>query len=823
MDSPRTGSDELIYIETPNLLVTIKGKAVHPSFPQVEINGKEARLSIVCDEKFSCALHGDSDRLPAKEIIGGYQESYAIQPLFFEQQRYEIIIESLNGHQAEFWHENYNVRNKVSKVGRNSSLLSGVINFGNEIGLSDLWVRLDGKDYLKVTIEVFPSKISYKEDYQAIVADVTEEVYGLVFDVLKKTYQSFGQSSDRRSSLAEFWAIINRIYEKFARAADMVLRNPYHVLHTEREVLPGHKVQRTDARSIRWLSKHPEHVKQTPGGLQIDKVLAVKKYVTYDTNENRLTRYMLQRTVKRLELFKSHYSRLTRKDSEIIDKLDEMAGGIRSRLNRGFLKEIDSTSKEPSMSLVFGMAPGYRELFRCYLMLERGLSVTGEIFNLSMKDLALLYEYWCFIKLNSILKAKYELISQDLIKVDRSGLFVSLVKGQNSQICYRNPRTKEQFILSYNPKETSSPTVAQKPDNVLQLTKNGAHTNYEYVFDAKYRVNPALPGTYYHDVISKTPGPEIDDINTMHRYRDAIVYQNGAGPYERTMFGAYILFPYHDEKEYKNHHFYQSISQVNIGGLPFLPSATGLVTEMLDELISDSPDSAFERATLPVGIEEKLAKVNWDERDVLIGTLRSRLQFHKCYDGRYYFTSVDNISKNNLPIRYVAIYQSKNIFGQDGQIKFYGEVTNYKIVKRREITEVPAERSKLDKDYYLFEIKEWKELPKRIELKEFGIQRPAFTNMFLLQHSSLLSELFLQAEAEYRFYTELKRRVNSEIINEGNPDNGFIMGDYTVMFDRGNIQLIKGGYVRKQYAIRDFVSHPNAVFRILYKETQNAK
>ena len=70
------------------------------------------------------------------------------------------------------------------------------------------------------------------------------------------------------------------------------------------------------------------------------------------------------------------------------------------------------------------------------------------------------------------------------------------------------------------------------------------------------------------------PGPKEDDINTM-RYRDAIVYQNGVSPYERTMFSAYVLFPYHNEEEFRHHRFYKSIDQVNIGGLPFLPSATG--------------------------------------------------------------------------------------------------------------------------------------------------------------------------------------------------------------------------------------------------------
>ena len=47
-----------------------------------------------------------------------------------------------------------------------------------------------------------------------------------------------------------------------------------------------------------------------------------------------------------------------------------------------------------------------------------------------------------------------------------------------------------------------------------------------------------------YESIATTPGPEVDDINTMNRYRDAIVYQNSDHPnYERTMFGAYVLFP----------------------------------------------------------------------------------------------------------------------------------------------------------------------------------------------------------------------------------------------------------------------------------------
>ena len=59
----------------------------------------------------------------------------------------------------------------------------------------------------------------------------------------------------------------------------------------------------------------------------------------------------------------------------------------------------------------------------------------------------------------------------------------------------------------------------------------------------------------------------------MHRYRDAIVYgmshaedkKDVPGPYDRMMFGVYVLFPYSDEEKYKEHDFYRNIGTVNIG------------------------------------------------------------------------------------------------------------------------------------------------------------------------------------------------------------------------------------------------------------------
>lgn len=819
MDLQLTGSNELLYVQTEKVSVTIKGKASHPNFQGIEYTKGDSSIKVHCTDEFQVTLKdGDVPQFSSRnsEISTGI---YSIYPMFYEQQQYEIVIEAEDGHTVAFWHDNLNVRNKVTRASRNHEILSGVINFGNEIGFSDLIIQVDGANYLRLVIEVFPSKIDYQNDYKQIVEDVTKEVYNVVFDFLKKTYLGYQQNDKVNSSPVEFFAVINKIYKDFIKAADIIMSQPHHVLETTRQVLPSHKVKKTDSRTIRWIEKHPDQTKRVNGDIRIERALAVRKQVSYDTKENQLTKYILLSTTRKLDAFKKNYTKLQRKeDQTVIAKIDGMVKEISRRCNTTFLAEVDAKESSSGMSLVFSMAPGYRDLYKYYLMLLRGLSITGDVFNISIKDLALLYEYWCFIKLNSMMKDRYELISQDIVKVQGNGLFVSLVKGASSKVKYRNKENGELITLSYNPKSGQVPTVAQKPDNVLALEKKtvnqaGKKVKYEYVFDAKYRVNPALTGSDYYNTISHTPGPETDDINTMHRYRDAIVYQNGADPYERTMFGAYVLFPYANKEEYRNHKFFESIDKVNIGGLPFLPSETSMVQDMLDALIADSPDSAFERTTLPRGIEDKLAKINWSERDVIVGALRNKRQLEVCLKHKFYHVPVARVKETDLPIHYVAIYQSINIFGREAGIRYYGEVTKTSIVKRRDIKGIPKNSDEL---YYRLEIKEWKEMNIPLTAKEVR-DFPFFTNMFLLQHCPDVPDLHIKSEEEYRLYTEVRRLANDASINENDAEAGFRYMDKTIIMENCNIIVTMGNAKIGQVSIDTFMRKPRESMRMISK------
>ena len=162
MDLLHTGSDELVYIQTDKVSIAIKGQAAHPNVQGVEYQNKDSILKVFCDAPYELNLKGEVQPVPDAVSGSAFLGEYPTIPIFYEQQRYEIVIESMGDARVEFWHDNFNIRNKVTAVGRSQKILSGVINFGNEIGQSDLVIRVNGADYLRLVIEVFPSKISYK-------------------------------------------------------------------------------------------------------------------------------------------------------------------------------------------------------------------------------------------------------------------------------------------------------------------------------------------------------------------------------------------------------------------------------------------------------------------------------------------------------------------------------------------------------------------------------------------------------------------------------------------------------------------------------------
>lgn len=393
--------------------------------------------------------------------------------------------------------------------------------------------------------------------------------------------------------------------------------------------------------------------------------------------------------------------------------------------------------------------------------------------------------------MNHLLRDKYKLVKHNLIDINYSGIYVTLNKSSSSYVEYENEKTGETFKLSYNTSEGEGITTGQKPDNVLSLKKEGSDTEYKFIFDAKYRINPAIPGTTYNNK-HKLPGPEEDTINTMHRYRDAILYDN-ENIYEHRIVGAYVLFPYQNEEEFKDHTFYKSIDKVNVGAFPFLPGSTGLVAEFLENLIEESYLGNYERNVLPVGRDDYRRDTDF-EQNVLLGSIRNKGQLQFILDQKIYYIPCKRVRLDEYHLEHIAVYLNKRDFPDNYGVRYYGNIDRIEVRKRKEI-DIPLTRSNGEESYYVFHIKSWRELEKNILPEGYGVRGShIYTNFMLLQKARTIPELSIKTMEQWRVWLELKR-VQGEIkvlmdrntLNQSTLLQGFQINDIGVRVDSDEI------------------------------------
>ncbi|WP_418040368.1 DUF2357 domain-containing protein [Paenibacillus xylanilyticus] len=780
MDLPHTGSlnhaVELLRIDTELFTLYLQGRPYHPTVEELQLHRSS-------DQKLVNAQLGlsYSDKVGEAQIkvfspitgeVENWQQGESVFPTFYETQPYELVIQKKTVNRLTFFHENALFRQAIKPLG--DSILAGVLNFGNEVGLTEWEIRSEGQTLMRVEMEIFPSKMDYKQDYQNILNEVNEQVYNLSFDFLRKTYQMTGLRETQQQSLTEFYTILQHIFSQLLFAVERIQNNPNHAFLQDRRLVDANRVKKAGRENIRELARHPERLREdmNHGFLsagdrkyRATHLIETRKRISYNTNENRFVRWMLERIQGKLKELKTRWKDKSRtQDLLLIKRIDTMTTQLQRLLKTDFLYGA-GPMRQMSITLVLQMAPGYREVYRCYLMLLKGLSIQSDLFRLSMKDVAQLYEYWCFLKLNQLLGRKYRLVKQDIIKVNRNGIFVTLDRSRSAQMVYENQVNGEQFILYYNaiPSTEQTPTLSQRPDNILTLKKKDAGTirEYKYVFDAKYRLNPAYNGSPYHRVYGQ-PGPEEDDINTMHRYRDAIVYQEkGTGEYERSMFGAYVLFPYPDEERFKSHRFYKSIELLNIGALPFLPNSTDLVDQFLNEIIQDSPEKAYERSTTPRGTKEYYAN-KLTGKNVLVGSVRGPEQVETALEHSFYHVPLKNLSDAQIltQIEYVAMCQSRKKFNDTAKtgIHWVGRIAEWKVLPRKEITEIPFRQGTEDELYVRFTVEKWMVRDVPIALGGQGIYTILITSKYILDRAFEIAELRLETEEDLREWREKRRK-----------------------------------------------------------------
>lgn len=802
---------ELVHIETDECSLIIKGKPYHERFEGL----KQYRVMDRHDVMYFFA-HGTSvQEVQVFDVnVGELVTSDYLRPIFFENGIYQLIVVPKDEREFTFYHEHPALRRAVSptKIGK-QKILMGNLYFQNEVGYTTFEIHAEKKCILSVTMEIFPVKLDYKKDYEKLLEEVNDEIYNLAYHFIRKTYLGARVNLSGKPSRSEFYRLIIQHFQQFIRSIKRIEKQPHHQLQTLHEKVRGDQLRRVDSKGRSYLRKRPDLFVEVQNGLLLNQKqmlptqgLRMKKEQTYDTLENRYVKWMMERLIHKLGDLKSSVKKANTKwnkdsDQELLNIIETMMIQLKTAIKQSFWLQIGKLDRSV-MSLVLQMAPGYRDVFRIYLTVTKGLALRGSFYKMSVKDVATLYEYWTFLKLGQILGSKYETLYQDIIKVNRLGLFVNLESNKKSERIFQHPVTKERIILTYQKFEGNLPTIPQKPDTMLSISKKGKDYNYHYIFDAKYRIDYAQEGSYYQSRY-ETPGPMEDDINTMHRYRDSIVAANH-GPYERTAFGAYVLFPWFDELSYQEHNLYKSINKVNIGGLPFLPNATTLVEQFIERLIEAGPEDLQKEGILPKGtLEEWKSSV---EELVLVGLVTTDDEYRSCILTGKYSMSTDRLRKGWQEAKYVALYLKNGVAEING-IPVYGEVKEIHWVQNA----------------VQFEVKHWITLRETIKPVGYGIANYMMTTLNTLKEAKELPELYMKSKDEMMLWRMLLRvsdrikvDLDALILDDVTSVKEYKIKEMTIFLDATRKQIQFQGSSRKEtISLSQFINQPNSVFKLL--------
>ena len=488
------------------------------------------------------------------------------------------------------------LQNENEKFTFRRQILAGFLNYSNEVGRSEIQfiyqVGAETREFV-FSFEVLSTKLNYHEHWRTIIEDIEQEYRMLSLDYMRRTFHGFSPDTNGETPEIIWWSVFANEQQKFIKACKNIIDRPRHRLHGKDAYKRADKLTFIPSYIENELAEHRNDCAH---------LYRVEEHVwTNDTQENRFLKFALGQIADKYEVLKKHIEAVKNASDVMKDDMQATLTALKHLQRNSFFRTVGNYKGMNQESLVLQKATGYSQVYRTWNLLQRSYSLNDGIYRLQTKDIATLYEIWCFIEVSHIVKEKLHLSNEDIDhrnRMEMNGLFTwDLGKGEHSRILFKKDDV-ELAELIYNPKSSERennsvgitdlvvPTVPQKPDIVLQLTKNDLQEGMKmtYLFDAKYRIDGKDKNGV--DV------PPEDAINQMHRYRDAIYYKDcQSNALKKEVIGGYILFPGDGEPtDVAVSKFRKTIDEVNIGAFPLRPKDTHnrlLLEQFIEELIQN--------------------------------------------------------------------------------------------------------------------------------------------------------------------------------------------------------------------------------------------
>lgn len=484
------------------------------------------------------------------------------------------------------------------------------------IQVVDRTTRLTGT----ADVDVLAVKLDHETEYRQMLADISSFAAEAVLQGFAPSMLDLAPSELRAELLYLRFAMVAAYLQDpaFEAAIARVTSQPHRTWVSEREIRPigspfpaGSAFRRAvcaPGGRVPWAG-HSAVLRSLPSVLTRDRAEA-----SVDNSANQFVKFALERwRAVSLELIEVLSQDSQKVESGPLRRGQQIAAEVGAQLDEylahPLFQDVSSLQRMPTSDQVLLKRAGYRELFRTFAMTESGPTVridregmTDDVFAASQRNVATLYEFWCFLALvNSLGRVCGEDQAVRAFTLAGDGLSMTMRSGLSSKLWWSvrrggRPLRVEVFFnrtFAGADDRRGSWSRAMRPDCSVRVRPEGSTPSLVSTqelevwlhFDAKYRVDNLLAqltadpdsGELLEESTS-SGGARRDDLLKMHAYRDAI---------SRTA-GAYVLYPGSEIKDIRRHPGFKEVLP-GLGAFPLRPSSDGLPSssQALDQFLSD--------------------------------------------------------------------------------------------------------------------------------------------------------------------------------------------------------------------------------------------
>ena len=378
---------------------------------------------------------------------------------------------------------------------------------------------------LAVLSPKYPTPIEHLNFFQTLLSDLVERSASLPFDVAQPTEFAADESPEPPTAIFVYH-FLRQYGVEIQSALETILGNPHRTLIYYDDLVPLAQATHADASVLDAILAQPQLLVRTRQSLPVTRALKGHAPThlwqplaeeTFDTPPNRFAKQFLTELADwSARLGENKW--LTRYLASLETVRDKLAFAQYDPL----WPEVGLLTRFPAENQVLLKRYGYREwadLWRRFHLAR--LPAWRQLQEaIDARDIATLYEMWCFFalvdKIGDILGVASTERRWDLELSDEKGL------AYKSQVVFGNSGYTLTYNEGFGRGERRSYSVTLRPDFTLH-----GPDNLRLVFDAKFRFDRSTfemndePGSEDNDINVQRVAKQAD-LYKMHTYRDAL-------------------------------------------------------------------------------------------------------------------------------------------------------------------------------------------------------------------------------------------------------------------------------------------------------------